>query len=203
MSDNSDVRDVDKSIQGREARMVHNPYLRSILSQGHNHRHIMNFQIGDSISSNSVINNRLEKHFSIPHDGHAVYDRNLISGFHADRGIIPYHSYLQQRDTQSVGDVTLSVPILRCHRYDDHQDRNNIRRRVVERIINFTLLRLLSLESQLSTDLRQQANVDTLRFSTVGLSVLEQNAFSDLTLSPDSLDCLHSAQLERLIHMIR
>ena len=184
------MRDLDNSVEGRRNRMVSDTSVHSILSQGQTHG--MDFQIGASISSIPTILNLCEQHLTIPYGRHAVYNRNLISGFHVDRGNILYHSYLQQSDTQNVGDLELSVPIRQCHRYDDLQG-NTLRRQLCERIIS-RLPRPLSLESQILIKLRQLAHMDTLRFSTVGHSILQQNTFSDLTLSRVSLDGSHSAR---------
>jgi hypothetical protein len=179
--------------------MDSNPYLRPILSQGQNGG--LNSQLQDSIICYSNILNRREQHLAIPYGGYATYNRNLLSGLNVDRCIIPNHSFLQQGDTPYVGDLALSIPILWGHGHDGLLG-NEISRRLGERISN-TLLRPLSLESHILTNIRHKVNVNTSRLSTIGLRTLRPNTFSERTLSTGCWEGSPSSHTERFIHSLR
>jgi hypothetical protein len=84
--------------------------------------------------------------------------------------IIPHQSYLQQNEFINIDDLTISRINRPFHQYDTFQEYA-LRCRIASRISN-TLIRLSLLESQVLMSLRQQAYLDTLRSSTVGLSTL-------------------------------
>jgi hypothetical protein len=84
--------------------------------------------------------------------------------------IIPHQSYLQQNEFINIDDLTISRINRPFHQYDTFQEYA-LHCRIASRISN-TLIRLSLLESQVLMSLRQQAYLDTLRSSTVGLSTL-------------------------------
>jgi hypothetical protein len=174
--------------------MVNNPYyLLPILS--YKRYHGIDFHIGDCLSSYQLLLNRCEQRLTLPYLGQDAYVRNPISRLKVDSGIIPFYSYLQQRDDKNQTDLESSVPVLGCHRNDNHQSKAI--RQQCDRIIN-TLLPTASLESQILTNSLQQVRADTLLMSTLELSVLQENSFSDLTSSCDSS---RESQMVRYTHI--
>ena len=158
----------------------------------------MEFQIRNSISSDSAILHRFQQDLSIPYGRLAANDRYAISGFDIDKGTVPYHSNLQRRDlSKNVDILSLSAQILQ-HRYDDDLQGNTSSHRVVERITN-NRLHDSSLASKVLTHLRHQVNADALRFRRiVGLTILEQRILSDLTSQQGVINDSPSTPFERI-----